>query len=152
MDGLTMKAGLVIGALLLIGLLWLVWKFFAKVFKHVVIVLVISVLGSVLFVYLRYGSSSPRPNSSIGKHAYMKETGSYLGMVEAEGQDNQRGQVWIIRPPGGYPQKYSKRRVMLKDKMEFKPESTPTPAPTPESKPPSDKKVDKKVNINKKRN
>jgi hypothetical protein len=151
MDGLTMKAGLAIGVLLLIGFLWLVWKFFAKVFKHVVIVLVISVLGGILFVFLRYGSSSPRPNTSIGKHAYMKETGSYLGMVEAEGQDNQRGQVWIIRPPGGFPQKYSKRRVMLKDKMEIKPEPTPTPAPSPESKPAPDK-ADKKVDTKKKKN
>jgi hypothetical protein len=151
MDGLTMKAGLAIGVLLLIGFLWLVWKFFAKVFKHVVIILVISVLGGILFAYLRYGSSSPRPNPSIGKHAYMKETGSYLGMVEAEGQDNQRGQVWIIRPPGGFPQKYSKRRIMLKDKMEIKLESTPTPAPSPESKSAPDNS-DKKVDTKKKKN
>jgi hypothetical protein len=144
MDGLTMKAALVIGALLLIGILLLVWKFFAKVFKHVVIMLVLTVAG-VTFFYFRYRSLPPPASPYKGKHAYMKANGEYIGVVEAEGEDNRRGQVWIVRPLGGYPQKYSKSRVMLKDKMELKPEQTP--APSPESKPASDKgdkKVDKK--------
>jgi hypothetical protein len=71
----------------------------------------------------------------------MKGSGEYIGVVVAEGEDSRRGKVWIVRPAGGYPQKYSKLRVELKDKMELK--SGPTPAPTPESKPASDN-VDKK--------
>jgi hypothetical protein len=67
----------------------------------------------------------------------MKANGEYIGVVEADGEDSRRGKVWIIRPVGGYPQRYSKSRVELKDKMELKPE--PTPTPTPESKPTSDK-------------
>jgi hypothetical protein len=140
MDGLTMKVALTIGALLLIGFLLVVWKFFAKVFKHVVIMALIGVAGAAFFVYviyIRYGSFSTRPRPDIGKHAYMKVTGEYIGVVEAEGEDSRRGKVWIIRPVGGYPQKYSKSRVELKDKMEIKPE--PVPTPTPESKPASDK-------------
>ena len=46
MEWLTIKVALAIGALLLIGLLLVVWKFFAKVFKHVVIMLLIGVAGS----------------------------------------------------------------------------------------------------------
>lgn len=149
MDGLTMKTGLVIGALLLIGFLWLVWKFFSKVFKHVVIMLIISVLGAVLFIYLRYGSSSPRMNPDIGKHAYMKDGGDYIGVVEGETDDNRRGAVWIIRPLGGYPQRYAKKRVTLKDKMELK--SAPTPEPTPENKPASNN-ADIKGDTKKKKN
>ena len=140
MDGLAMKVALTIGALLLIGFLLVVWKFFAKVFKHVVIMLLIGVAGAAFFVYIvfiRYGSSSPRPRPDIGKHAYMKVTGEYIGVVEAEAEDSRRGKVWIIRPAGGYPQKYSKSRVELKDRMELK--SEPTSTPTPESKPASDK-------------
>ncbi|MCI0388505.1 MAG: hypothetical protein MOB07_07035 [Acidobacteria bacterium] len=143
MDTFTMKAALAIGVLLLIGFLWLVWKFFAKLFKHVIIVLLISVAGSAFYYYR---SLPPPPPPYIGKHAYMKENGEYIGVVEAEGNDNRRGPVWIIRPVGGYPQRYSKSRVTLKDKMELKPEQTPAP----ESKPASDKidsnanKVDKK--------
>jgi hypothetical protein len=151
MDGLTMKAALVIGALLLIGFLLLVWKFFAKVFKHVLIMVLIGVAGAALFVYIfyiRYGSFSPRPRPDIGKHAYMKVSGEYIGVVEAEGEDDRRGPVWIVRTLGGNPHKFSKSRVMLKDKMELKPEQTP--APSPESKPASDK-GDKKVDKNKKK-
>src|SRR5688572_825171 len=148
MDGLTMKAALVIGALLLIGVLWLVWKFFAKVFKHVVIMLVLCVAG-VTFFYFRYRSFSPPSPPYVGKHAYMKEGGAYIGVVENQAEDSRRGQVWIIRPPGSYPQRYAKSRVMLKDKMELKPEPTATPAP--ESKPASDT-VDKKSDIKKKKN
>src|SRR5262245_39690507 len=127
MDGLTLKVGLAIGALLLIGFLWLVWKFFAKVFKHVLIVMVISVLGAILFLYLRYGSSSPRLSPDIGKHAYTKDGGDYIGVVEGETEDSRRGAVWVIRPLSGYPQRYSKKRVTLKDKMELKLTPTPTP-------------------------
>src|SRR5262249_47021910 len=147
MDGLTMKAALVIGALLLIGLLWLVWKFFTKIFKHVVIMLVLTVAG-VTFFYFRYHSLPPPASPYKGKHAYMKANGEYIGVVEAEGEDDRRGPVWIVRTLGGNPHKFSKSRVMLKDKMELKPEQTP--APSPESKPASDK-VDKKVDNNKKK-
>jgi hypothetical protein len=135
MDGLTMKAALVIGAVLLIGLLWLVWKFFAKVFKHVVIMLLIGAAGSAFYYYRML---PPPPPPYVGKHAYMD--GVYVGVVEGQAEDNRRGPVWIIRPAGGYPQRYAKARVTLKDKMELKPALTP--APSPESKPASDK-VDK---------
>jgi|SRR5215475_1594481 len=149
MDGLTMKAALVIGVLLTLGFLWLVWKFFAKLFKHVVIMLVLTVLG-VGFFYFRYRSFSTLPKPDIGKHAYMKNSGLYLGEVVAEGEDSIRGKVWIIRPLGSnYPVKYAKSRVMLKDKMELK--STPTAAPSPENKPTPDK-ADKKGDLKKKKN
>ncbi|HEY6401182.1 MAG TPA: hypothetical protein VI479_07220 [Blastocatellia bacterium] len=149
MDGLTMKATLAIGVLLLIGFLWLMWKFFYKVFKHVVIMLVIAVLGSTLFIYLRYSSSTPRKNPDIGKHAYMKDGGAYIGVVEGEDQDSRRGAVWVIRPLGGYPQRYSKKRVTLKEKIELK--LTPTEAPTPVSAPASNN-AEKKDDAKKKKN
>ena len=135
MDWLTIKVALTIGAVLLIGLLLVVWKFFAKVFKHVVIMLLIGAAGSAFYYY----RSLPPPKPLyVGKHAYMKENGEYLGVVEGQAEDSRRGPVWIVRV-GGYAQKYAKTRVTLRDKIELKPE----PAPAPESKPASDK-VDKK--------
>ncbi|MBO0724043.1 MAG: hypothetical protein J2P52_00460 [Blastocatellia bacterium] len=149
MDGLTMKAALVIGVLLTLGFLWLVWKFFAKLFKHVLIMLILTALGMGFF-YFRYRSFTPPPKPDIGKHAYMKNSGLYLGEVVSEGEDSVRGKVWIIRPLGSnYPVKYAKSKVTLKDKMELKPE--PTPAPSLESKPASDK-ADKKGDTKKKKN
>ena len=144
MDGLTIKAALVIGAVLLIGLLWVVWKFFANVFKHFVILLVLCAAG-VTFFYFRYRSFMPPPPPYIGKHAYMKDNGEYIGVVEGQAEDSRRGPVWMIRPlGGGPPTKYSKSRVTLKDKMELKPAQTP--APSPEGKPASDKVYKKKKN------
>jgi hypothetical protein len=155
MDGLTMKVALTIGALLLIGFLLVVWKVFGKVFKHVVIMLLIGVAGAAFFIYviyIRYGSFSQPVSPYKGKHAYMKANGEYIGVVEAEGEDSRRGKVWIIKV-GGYPQKYSKSRVELKDMLVIKPEPTPTPIPEskptsdkPESKPASDKAHKKKKN------
>jgi hypothetical protein len=141
MDWLTIKVALVIGALLLIGLLLVVWKFFAKVFKHVVIMLLIGAAGSAFYYY----RSLPPPKPLyVGKHAYMKENGEYIGVVEGQAEDSRRGPVWIVRPVGGHPQKYSKKRVTLKDKMELKPEQTP--APSTESKPAPDNVEKKKKN------
>jgi hypothetical protein len=140
MDGLTMKVALTIGALLLIGFLLVVWKFFAKVFKHVVIMLLIGAAGAAFYYYRSL--PPPRP-LYVGKHAYMKDNGEYIGVVEGQGEDSRRGAVWIVRPVGGYPQKYSKSRVTLKDKMELKPEQITAPAT--ESKPAPDK-IDKKKN------
>ena len=139
MDAFTTKAAVAIGVLLLIVFLWLVWKFFTKLFKHVIIVLILSVAGSAFYWY----RSIPPPSQTtfVGKHAYMKANGEYIGVVEAEGSDNRRGPIWIIRPVGGFPQRYAKSRVTLKDKMELKPEQTPAP----ESKPASDK-IDKNAN------
>jgi len=145
MDSFMTKAALAIGVLLLIGFLWVIWKFFAKLFKHVIILLILSVAGSAFYCYR---SLPPPPPPFKGKYAYMRENGVYVGVVESEGNDNRRGPVWIIRSVGGYLQRYAKSRVTLKDKMELKPEGTA--GPTPESKPASDKidtnadKVDKK--------
>lgn len=141
MDWITMKVALVVGVVLLIGFLWLVWKFFAKVFKHVIIMLLIGTAGAAFYYYR---SLPPAPPPYIGKHAYMKDNGDYIGKVEGQAEDNRRGPVWIIRPLGGYPQRYAKARVTLKDKMELKPEQTP--AASPESKPASDKADKKKKN------
>ena len=142
MDGLAMKAALVMGALLLIGFLLVVWKFFAKVFKHVVIMLLIGAAGAVFYYYR---SLPPPPPFYVGKHAYMKDNGEYIGVVEGQAEDSRRGPVWMIRPlGGGPPTKYSKSRVTLKDKMELKPAQTP--APSPEGKPASDKVYKKKKN------
>jgi len=129
LDGYTIKIAIAVGALILLLLLWLVWKFFSKLFKYFVIALLIVAAGSALYYYR---SLPPPPPAHIGKHAYGLISGRYLGVVEGQGEDKQRGQIWIIRPPGGYPTMYPKSRVALKDKWEpeAKAEDSPTPAPS----------------------
>ena len=123
----TVKLGLVIGAFVLLALVWAVWKFFTALFKYVLIGLAVAAVGAGLTLYRM---QSPPRNPAIGKHAYLKENGKYLGVVETQGEDNQRGEVWGIRPPGGYAKMYGKSRVELKDKYEPPPSPSPEPSPT----------------------
>lgn len=128
LDGYTIKVAIAVGVLVLLLLLWIVWKFFSKLFKYFVIALLIVAAGSALYLYR---SLPPLPPDHVGKHAYGLISGRYLGVVEGQGEDKQRGPIWIIRPPGGYPTMYPKSRVTLKDKWEpeAKAEESPTPSP-----------------------
>jgi hypothetical protein len=116
--------------LVLVGALWVVKKFFFDFFKYYVVSLVIFVIGTGLYLYrvqtLGFqGSFEPEK----GKHAYSTRSGRYLGVVESEGHDQQRGEVWIVRPPGGYPVIYSKSRVTLKDRRALEKEPPEEPSP-----------------------
>jgi hypothetical protein len=62
----------------------------------------------------------------------MRQTGEYLGVVEGSGRDRQRGEVWIVRPPGGYQLMYGKSRVTLKDVEDIEKEDVkPSPSQSP---------------------
>ena len=110
----------IVGVLLVLGgALLVVRKFFFKFLKYYVISAAIFMIGSGLYVYRVVTlSKQVRVKPAVGKHAYMSQSGMYLGVVEGSAYDKQRGQVWIVRPPGGYPVIYSKSRVTLKDKKE----------------------------------
>lgn len=129
----TIKWFVLGGGLLLLAFLWLVWKFFFKLLKHFIIILL---LGGIFAGAYWYRSLPPPKNPAIGKHAYLTENGKYLGLVEGEGDDPRRGPVWVTRAPGGHPLMYGKARVTLKDKRDLSSEPTPEPSatPTPPSK------------------
>ena len=95
-----------LGALLLV---WAVWKFFTSLLKHVLIALALAAVGAGGY----WSRMRSQPNPAIGKHAYLRDNGRYLGVVEGAGDDAQRGEVWAIRPPGGYPKMYGRGRVVL---------------------------------------
>ena len=90
--------------------------------------LVIVAAGSALYYYR---SLPPPLPDYVGKHAYGLISGRYLGVVEGQGEDKQRGPIWIVRPPGGYPTMYPKSRVALKDKWEPGQEQQEQPAQSP---------------------
>ena len=122
-----------LGALLLV---WAVWKFFTSLLKHVLIALALAAVGAGGY----WSRMRSQPNPAIGKHAYLRDNGRYLGVVEGAGDDAQRGEVWAIRPPGGYPKMYGRGRVVLKDKYEPPPSPSPEPSPSPSPPPPRGKK------------
>ncbi len=128
MDKQTIIIAAVIGLLAVIVVLWFVWKVYYKLFKHVIIALLIGAAGSALYVYR---SLPPPRDPNLGKHAYMTASGKYLGVVEGQGEDRQRGPIWIVRPPGGYTVMYAKSRVTLKEKMDPEPKAESSPATTP---------------------
>lgn len=104
---------LAIASLVIIASLWFVRKFFFRLFKFFVAALLILLISAGLYVY----RMTPQRDPAIGKHAYLKDNGTYLGVVEASAEDRSRGEVWLVRPPGGYPLMYRKTRVVLKDSM-----------------------------------
>jgi hypothetical protein len=123
------------GALVVILIvLWFVWKFYTRFLKYFVAGLLFFAAVTAALVY-RLQPVQPKRNSAIGKHAYMKLTGEYLGVVEGSGRDRQRGEVWVVRPPSGYPLMYGKSRVTLRDEEIEEPVAKPSPTPSPTPSP-----------------
>lgn len=123
-----MTTAIAVGVVLLLGVLWILWKFAFRLLKFALLALVIVGIGVAAYWYRM--QPPPKP-AGIGKHAYLSATGKYLGVVEGQGDDRSRGEVWIVRLPGGYPVMYSKARVALKDKRDLASEPTPEPTATP---------------------
>jgi hypothetical protein len=140
MIGKTLIIGLAILLLAIIVLLWIVWKFFFRFFKYFAIALIATVAG----ISMYYFRMPQQRNPAIGKHAYLTENGKYLGVVEGQGEDTRRGEIWIVRPPGRYPVMYSKSRVTLKDKREIEKEPKEEPTPSPSASPGQKKGISKK--------
>jgi len=137
MDGYTTKLLIFGGVLVAVLFLWVIWKFFSGMIKHVIIILLLGGIFAGAYYFFRT-PSPPAKNPAIGKHAYLTESGKYLGVVEGEGEDARRGPVWNIRFPGDHPRMYGKSRVTLKDKRDLASEPTPSPTaaltPTPATK------------------
>ena len=129
MDPYTTKMITAIGLLLLVSLLWLVWKFFYTLFKHVLVALFLAAIGSGIYYYVM--NQAPPKDPHIGKHAYSARAGNYFGAIEGAQDDPRSGPVWVIRQPDGHLTKIAKTRVLVKDKMDPVAVESPTPAATP---------------------
>jgi hypothetical protein len=103
---------IIIGAIILIGLFWVLGKFFLHLLKHAIIAVIIAV---VLLLVWYQPWNRPARNPNIGKHAYAANDDLYLGVVVGSAKDDQLGEVWIVKRPNGSPTKYRKSRVVLKD-------------------------------------
>lgn len=100
-------------AAVVLGLVWVVARFFARLLKHVIFAAVIGV-AFMLFWYQPFSRPARDPN--VGKHAYNAGNDQYIGVVVGSAKDDKLGDVWIVKPPGGYETKYRKSRLILKDK------------------------------------
>jgi len=132
MDKFTLTLVLTAGLVVILGVLWFTWKYYFEFFKYFLVAFIFFAVVVAGFIY-RMRPVEPKRDPAIGKHAYMRQTGDYLGVVEGSGRDRQRGEVWFVRPPGGYLLMYGKSRVTLRDgeEIEKKEKAEPSPSPTP---------------------
>jgi hypothetical protein len=114
MDKFTLTLLMTAGLVVILLVLWFTWKFHFRLFKYFLISFIFAAIVIAGFIY-RMRLAEPKPNPAIGKHAYLSQTGEYLGVVEGSSRDRQRGEVWVVRPPDGYRLMYSKSRVTLRD-------------------------------------
>jgi membrane protein implicated in regulation of membrane protease activity len=128
MDRFTLTLVLTVGLVAVLSVLWYTWKHHFQLFKYFLVAFIFfaAVAGAIIY---RLQPVAPKRNPAIGKHAYMKQTGEYLGVVEGSGRDRQRGEVWFVRPPGGYPLMYGKSRVTLRDEEDIEKEDEASPSP-----------------------
>jgi hypothetical protein len=133
MDRFTLTLILTAGLVVVLGVLWFTWKYYFELFKYLLAALIFSAAVTALLIY-RMWPVEPKRDPAIGKHAYMRQTGEYLGVVEGSGRDRQRGDVWIVRPPGGYQLMYGKSRVTLKNVSDIEKEEKAEPSPSPSPK------------------
>ena len=99
---------IVAGILFVIGLGWVILKFFFRLLKHFVIAVVLGVL--VMLAWYQPWNRAPK-NPNLGKLAYGAGSGNFLGRVVAEDADGN-----YILERGGHQSKYSKSRVVLKER------------------------------------
>ena len=113
-----------IALLIVAAILWLVWKFFFSLFKHVLSALFIAAIASGVYYYVM--NQPPPQDPNVGKHAYGTSSNRYLGVIEAGSEDS-----YVVRL-GNAQTRYPKARVIIKDKME--PIAVESPSPSPKSK------------------
>lgn len=124
-DAYTRQMLLGIGLLIILSILWLVWKFFFAFFKHVLLALFLAALGSTVYFYLM--NRTPPKDPNIGKYAYGTSSGRFLGVIETATDDS-----YVVKS-GNAQIKYPKGRVIVKDKMD--PIAVEAPSPSPSVKP-----------------
>ena len=122
-DNYTREMVLAIGLLIIMAVLWLAWKFFFSIFKHVLTAVFLAVLGSGIYYYVM--SQPPPRDANVGKHAYGTSSNRYLGVIESATDDS-----FVIKQPGGQQTKVPKARVVVKDKMDPVEAAVPSPSPS----------------------
>lgn len=77
------------------------------------------------YTYYQYGGTmfdrfikeEKPPSPHIGKFAYAKGTGDYVGVIKGEGTSPRRGEVFFIEQPGGQMMEVAKERIEVSDKV-----------------------------------
>jgi hypothetical protein len=76
-----------------------------------------------LYTYTQYGGTmfdkylrKDKPQSAVvGKFAYAKGRGDYLGIIKGEGNSPRRGEVYYIEQPGGQMMEVAKDKIEVRE-------------------------------------
>lgn len=101
---------LVAGALVLLIIGWVIFKFFFKLLKHFIMAAILAAAIGV-FYYQPWNNFSPTKDPNIGKFVYGLSSSNFLGVVVGDDGENS----WIVEK-SGLKMKYAKGRVVLKDR------------------------------------
>jgi hypothetical protein len=85
--------------------------------------LVLGVALANLYTYTQYGgtmfdsyfASEAKPSPVVGKFAYAKGTGDYIGIIKGEGTSSRRVPVYYIEQAGGQMMEASKDKVEVRE-------------------------------------
>lgn len=99
---------LVGGAVVLLIIGWMIFKFFARLLKHFILAVVLGVIVAVFWYQPQPAPSDP----NVGKFAYGVNSNNFLGVIVA---NDKEGGSWIVEK-SGMKTKYPKSKVIIKDK------------------------------------
>lgn len=76
-----------------------------------------------LYTYTQYGGTmfdsyfakDEKPSPAVGKFAYAKGTGNYIGIIKGEGTSAKRGAVYYIEQAGGQMMEAAKDKVEVRE-------------------------------------
>ena len=88
-----------------------------------VLAIVLGIALANLYTYTQYGGTmfdsyfakDKKPSPVVGKFAYAKGTGDYIGIIKGEGNSPRRGAVYYIEQAGGQMMEASKDKVEVRD-------------------------------------
>ena len=76
------------------------------------------------YTYYQYGGTmfdrflkAEKKNPNIGKFAYARGTGDYVGIIKGEGTSPRRGAVFYIEQAGGQMLEVAKERIEVSDQV-----------------------------------
>lgn len=100
------------------------WQRLKTLLVGAVVAVVVGLLIVNTYTYYQYGGTmfdrffkKEEKSPHLGKFAYVKGTGDYVGVIRGEGTSPRRGAVYFIEQPGGQMMEVSKERIEVSDKV-----------------------------------
>ncbi len=99
------------------------WRRIKIMIIGAILAIVVGLALANLYTYTQYGGTmfdsyfgdDKKQSPVVGKFAYAKGTGDYIGIIKGEGNSPRRGQVYYVEQPGGQMMEASKDKVEVRE-------------------------------------